>query len=75
MKTSTRNVGAIIYTLLTLFIFNNATIYNKALSTTAGGTATATSSIPYASGYEPKWAIDGVLTFCNSVLCPGPYLN
>jgi hypothetical protein len=51
--------------------------YNKALSTTAGGTASATSSTPFDTGYEPDWAIDGVLTFCNSggTACPGPYLN
>jgi hypothetical protein len=75
MKTTSRSVVKILYSLLTLSIYTYATNYNKALSTTFGGTATATSSTPYAGGYEPNWAIDGVLTFCNSVFCPGPYLN
>jgi hypothetical protein len=50
--------------------------YNVALSTTAGGHATVTSSTPSASGYEADWAIDGVITFCNNATsCPGPYVN
>ena len=52
-------------------------VYNQALSTTGGGNATATSSPPFDIGYEADWAIDGVLTFCNSdeTACPGPHLN
>ena len=75
MKVSKRNVAAILYTLLTLSIYSYATVYNKALSTNAGGTASTTSSSPIATGYEVIWAIDGVLTFCNSAFCPGPHLN
>ncbi len=50
-------------------------MYNVALSTTSGGTAIAYSSAPFATGYEASWAIDGVVTFCNSVYCSGPKPN
>ena len=46
-------------------------MYNVALSTTSGGTAIANSSAPFTTGYEASWAIDGVVTFCNSVNCGG----
>ncbi len=75
MKASIRTVVIILCSIFTLLNLTHATFYNKALSITVGGTATATSSTPYATGYEPKWAIDGVLTFCNSELCTGPYFN
>jgi hypothetical protein len=78
MKTSTHSVSIFLFSFLTLQIYTHAVIiYNKALATTAGGTAAVASSTPYATGYEPNWAIDGVLTFCNSggTACPGPYLN
>ncbi len=75
MKNTSKNVSNFLCALLTLSSLTYAIIYNKALSTAVGGTATATSSTPYATGYEPNWAIDGNLTFCNSATCPGPYLD
>ena len=69
-------ITTILCTLVSFNIYTYAVIYNKALSTTAGGTATATSSTSSLTDYEANWAIDGVLTFCNSgAACPGPYLN
>ncbi len=83
MIVSKCHVTAVLCTLVSFSIYTYAIIYNKALSTTACsgtptvcGTATAVSSTPFGSGYEANWAIDGVLTFCNSITnCPGPYLN
>jgi hypothetical protein len=69
--------SAIVLILTQLFALCRCVVYNKALSTTAGGMAHASSSPSSTPGYEPIWAIDGVVTFCNSggTACPGPYLN
>ena len=76
MKSARQKVLTILSTLLILVTQVHSLIYNKALSTTAGGTATVTSSNPFATGYEANWAIDGVVTFCNAATyCPGPYQN
>ena len=54
----------------------HSVIYNTALSTIAGGTASSTSSAPFATGFEANWAIDGVVTFCNDAInCPGTNFN
>ena len=76
MNSSKRKVLTILFTLLNFVTQVHTVIYNKALSTNAGGAATANSSAPFATGYEANWAIDGVVTFCNAATyCPGPYLN
>ena len=48
---------------------------NVAFSTSAGGTAVATSSTPFCSEFEFFWVNDGIVTFCNSAFCQGPYIN
>ena len=61
------------FIILSLLTAVHTTVYNVALSTAVGGTATAYSSNPFSIGYEVNWANDGVTTFCNSNNCPGPY--
>lgn len=74
MSTFSRSILAAVCIILTSLSQVNAAVYNVALSTTAGGTATAASSTPFAGGYEANWANDGVVTFCNDLTyCPGPY--
>ena len=76
MQATIRKVLNILFTLLILVNQVQTALYNKALSTTAGGTATVTSSTPSATGYEALWAIDGVVTFCNDATkCLVPHLN
>ncbi len=72
MKAAKRKLLTTLFTLLIFVTQVHTVIYNKALSTTA----TVTSSTPFATGYEAKWAIDGVVTFCNAATyCPGPHRN
>ena len=52
MQATIRKVLNILFTLLILVNQVQTALYNKALSTTAGGTATVTSLTPSATGYE-----------------------
>jgi hypothetical protein len=52
MKGARRKVLTILTAIMILETKVHSVIYNKALSMTAGGTATVTSSAPFATGYE-----------------------
>ena len=74
MATFRRSIIATLCTLITIKTIANAVVYNVALSKNAGGTATATSSTPFAVGFDASLANDGVVAFYNDAInCPGPY--
>jgi hypothetical protein len=52
MQAAKRKVKNILFSFFILVTQVHTVIYNTALSTTAGGTATVTSSPPFETGYE-----------------------